>query len=215
MVKLRTLTPSFLVRVQVPDPTIGKTMNKNIDAYVKVYENWLDHEICDKTIEDLQSQIWFSHTFTSYVTHEDISLSGDKELDVTAINCLVSENKYLMGKIWLAYRKYIDDLNFGWYGSWTTYSPLRFNKYTESKQMALHCDHIHSIFDGTLKGVPVLTALGVLNDDYEGGEFVMFEDTVIELKKGSVMVFPSNFLFPHRVDPVSKGVRYTFVTWCW
>ena len=38
--------------------------------------------------------------------------------------------------------------------------------------MAEHCDHIHSIFEGERKGIPVMTALGSLNDDYMGGEFL-------------------------------------------
>ena len=31
----------------------------------------------------------------------------------------------------------------------------------------LHADHIHSMFDGEKKGIPILSVLGVLNDDYE------------------------------------------------
>ena len=54
-----------------------------------------------------------------------------------------------------------------------------------------------------------------LNDDYEGGEFVMWEDEVIELKQGSVLIFPSNYLYPHKINPVKKGTRYSFVSWAW
>jgi predicted 2-oxoglutarate/Fe(II)-dependent dioxygenase YbiX len=81
--------------------------------------------------------------------------------------------------------------------------------------MKLHCDHIHSLFDGERKGVPVLTILGVLNDDYEGGDLVLWEDTYMRPKKGSVLVFPSNFLYPHKVDTITKGTRYSFVSWAW
>ena len=44
-------------------------------------------------------------------------------------------------------------------------------------------DHIHSIFDGNIKGIPVLSVVGLLNDNYEGGDFVMFEDYKVSLKK--------------------------------
>mgnify|MGYP001213588018 CR=1 FL=1 len=33
------------------------------------------------------------------------------------------------------------------------------------------------------------------------------------LKKGDVVIFPSNFMYPHRVEKVTKGTRYSFVTW--
>ena len=79
--------------------------------------------------------------------------------------------------------------------------------------MALHCDHIHSLFDGERKGIPVLSVLGALNDDYEGGEFIMFDDYKIPLKTGDVVIFPSVFLYPHKVMPVTKGTRHSLVLW--
>lgn len=79
--------------------------------------------------------------------------------------------------------------------------------------MKLHCDHIHDMFDGNIKGVPILSIVGVLNDNYLGGDFIMWEDTKIELQAGDILLFPSNFLFPHKVLDVTKGKRYSFVSW--
>jgi predicted 2-oxoglutarate/Fe(II)-dependent dioxygenase YbiX len=70
------------------------------------------------------------------------------------------------------------------------------------------------MFDGERKGIPILTVLGVLNDDYEGGEFILIDEK-INLSKGDMLVFPSNFMFPHKVEPVTKGTRYTFISWIW
>ena len=120
-----------------------------------------------------------------------------------------------MQKIWDSYLNYVKDLNFSWCSSWSGYTEVRFNRYKETRLMAEHCDHIHSIFEGERKGIPVMTALGSLNDDYTGGEFVMFEDTVIPFKAGEIKIFPSCFLFPHRIDPVTEGTRYSFVSWAW
>jgi predicted 2-oxoglutarate/Fe(II)-dependent dioxygenase YbiX len=57
--------------------------------------------------------------------------------------------------------------------------------------------------------------VGVLNEDYEGGEFIMWEDKEIKLKTGDLMIFPSTFLYPHKVNPVTKGTRYSCVSWTW
>ena len=38
-------------------------------------------------------------------------------------------------------------------------------------------------------------------------------DKEIQLKKGDVLVFPSNFLYPHKVEPVTKGLRYSIISW--
>ena len=80
--------------------------------------------------------------------------------------------------------------------------------------MALHADHIHSMFDGERKGIPILSVLGVLNDDYEGGEFVLIDEK-INLSKGDIIIFPSNFMYPHKVEPVTKGTRYSYISWIW
>jgi len=54
----------------------------------------------------------------------------------------------------------------------------------------------------------------LLNDDYEGGEFAFFDrEIMIRGGKGSIVMFPSNFMFPHEVMPVISGTRYSIITW--
>lgn len=53
-----------------------------------------------------------------------------------------------------------------------------------------------------------------LNDDYEGGEWAFFNrEKVIKVPKGAAVLFPSNFMYPHEIMPVTKGTRYSIVTW--
>lgn len=60
----------------------------------------------------------------------------------------------------------------------------------------------------------VLSVLLYLNDDYEGGE-ITFRQSNLTLKPepGSVLFFPSNFLYVHEVAPVTKGPRYALPNW--
>jgi hypothetical protein len=60
----------------------------------------------------------------------------------------------------------------------------------------------------------VLSVLLYLNDDYEGGE-ITFRHSNITMKPepGSVLFFPSNFLYVHEVAPVTKGPRYALPNW--
>ena len=51
----------------------------------------------------------------------------------------------------------------------------------------------------------------ILNDEYEGGEFEFFAKDTILAKMGTIIVFPS--YMKHRVKPVTKGTRYSLVTW--
>jgi Rps23 Pro-64 3,4-dihydroxylase Tpa1-like proline 4-hydroxylase len=60
----------------------------------------------------------------------------------------------------------------------------------------------------------VLSVLLYLNDDYAGGE-ITFKQSGVNIKPeaGSVIFFPSNFLYVHEVAPVIKGPRYALPTW--
>ena len=94
----------------------------------------------------------------------------------------------------------------------TKITRLRFNKYAPGSLMKEHHDHIHSIFDGNEKGIPILSIVGNLNDDFEGSEFIC-RDKRVAMSKGDVIIFPSNFMFPHRVTSCLKGERISFVGW--
>ena len=43
----------------------------------------------------------------------------------------------------------------------------------------------------------------------------MWDSKVIPLKQGELLIFPSNFMFPHKVEPVTKGTRYSYISWVW
>jgi len=52
----------------------------------------------------------------------------------------------------------------------------------------------------------------ILNNDYEGGEFEFFNNNnKIKEKAGTILVFPSYMV--HKVNPITKGTRYSLVAW--
>jgi hypothetical protein len=52
-----------------------------------------------------------------------------------------------------------------------------------------------------------------LNDDYEGGEFCLFDkgEVIAPSKAGTAIAFSS--FIPHRVKPITKGIRWSLVSW--
>lgn len=184
----------------------------NLRSYVKTYKNWINTNLCNDAIEAIKNEDWEKHKFYYSHTGDLISKSGNKELETLFID--PSKSKEIMQRIWDVYFRYITELQFPWFGGWNGFHQVRYNRYNEGQLMALHCDHIQDIFDGNRKGIPVLTALGLLNDDFEGGDFIIWDEK-IELKKGDMVVFPSIFLYPHEVSEVTKGTRYSFVSWAW
>ena len=64
----------------------------------------------------------------------------------------------------------------------------------------------------------IYSCVFLINDDYEGGELAFKypksdEILKVEKKKNRLIIFPSNFLYPHTVLPVTKGERYSVVAW--
>jgi predicted 2-oxoglutarate/Fe(II)-dependent dioxygenase YbiX len=58
-----------------------------------------------------------------------------------------------------------------------------------------------------------VSAVALLPSSFTGGAFRFFGDEPFLLEPGDVVLFPSNFLFPHSVDEVLSGVRYSVVSW--
>ena len=85
-----------------------------------------------------------------------------------------------------------------------------FLMYDVNGKYEAHVDTFHQLSDETRK----LTALAILNDDFEGGKFYIMnshEKIYPPQEKGDIIVFPSFMV--HGVEPVTKGMRYTVVTW--
>ena len=186
-------------------------MNMDLKAYVKVFESIVPNDFCDAAVSQLQDADWKQHTFYNAFKNTEGTRSGDQELDTCYQDIMM--RPAIMDCIYKSIGMYQQTIGFPWFTSWKGYSPVRFNRYQESKLMALHCDHI--VLDKEQIGIPILSVVGSLNDGYEGGEFIMFDDYHVELPKGAIMVFPSIFLYPHKVNPVTRGVRHTFVSWAY
>ena len=191
-------------------------MITDLKHYIHRQEEFFDKELCAQAVSELGRVEFQGHKFYNPDHHTYHTRSGDQELEVTWDNDNEVSTKDIITKgLWQAIRNYLDYIEAPWFSSWRGYTSIRFNKYMENRMMALHCDHIYSMFDGERKGIPILSIVGTLNDDYEGGEFIMFDDYEVPFKTGDVVMFPSVFLYPHRVEPVKKGIRYSYSSWVW
>lgn len=189
-------------------------MITDLKHYIFVVKNFYDRRIMQSTIMQLKNIKWDHHKFISANGQQSAARSGENELSISWSDDIKTKDD-MQTQLWQVIDMYQKRLDFTWWSTWQGYSDMRFNKYEVNQKMALHKDHIHSLFDGKRKGIPILSILIALNDDYEGGDFVMLDDYRIKLRQGDVLIFPSNFLFPHKVEPVKFGTRYTAISWTW
>ena len=190
--------------------------NTKLDECIFIAEKIIPADLCDAIVQDVETREWSKHEWYSNVRNNWFS-EEEKELDVQPVTQEL--HKAISPFIIEAGRQY--NQNYTWsIGDKTTqimdmFSSIRFNRYKPGQIMRQHHDHIHSLFDGKIKGVPVLSFIMNFNDDYEGADLFFWEDTVVKLGKGDIVMFPSNFLFPHGVTEATKGKRYSGVCWGW
>jgi len=83
---------------------------------------------------------------------------------------------------------------------------MRVLKYENSGFLPAHTD----------QGVSTrtLSVLVYLNDNYEGGN-ITFPNSKVSLKPeaGSMIFFPSNFLYVHQIEPITNGIKYSLPNW--
>jgi predicted 2-oxoglutarate/Fe(II)-dependent dioxygenase YbiX len=84
-------------------------------------------------------------------------------------------------------------------------------KYENTGFYTWHVDHFSDI-------PRTMSCILLLNNDYEGGNICFrnpdgSDESEIEVKPNRMIIWPSNFLYPHTVKPVTKGKRYSVVAW--
>lgn len=81
-----------------------------------------------------------------------------------------------------------------------------FVKYEKGQHFALHSDHGYS-YNCTV------SLVAFPEDNFEGGELEFdLWNLKIKPKAGDLLIFPSNFMYPHRSLPVIEGTKYSLVT---
>lgn len=171
-------------------------------------------ELCDYIIKDIETREWSPHTWYNSVNG---SFGSEKtmELDVQGTTDELQNllTPYIIGAGGAYNAKYHYECERTMQ-IMNKFSRVRFNRYSSGQIMRKHMDHI-ALWGAGDHGIPVLSFIGNLNDDYEGADLVFWDDYVVPLGKGDIIMFPSLFLFPHSVTEATKNRRYSFVSWAW
>jgi len=177
-----------------------------ITDYIHCYENILDKDICKAIIDNSKN--------LDFVKAQTMSQEQNSELKDNQRNCyqdwLDSKfNKNLYDAVGKMLKLYAKDHPFFGTGLTTEDTGYQHLIYigTQKGEYQEHVDHADLY-------PRVLTCSFILNDNYDGGDFVFFGGKYkVPPKAGSAVVFPSNFCFPHAVTPVTKGDRHAVITW--
>jgi hypothetical protein len=188
-------------------------MNTNINSYIKIFKDRVSDTLCKETLQQQSSPsvVWEEHAWSS--KNYEVKKLLKHEPMVCNPNTILN-TPILMHVIKNTIQDYVFELNTPWFNYWRGHSLLKYIKYPVETGMGMHVDFIHSLFDGQRKGIPILTVVGLLNDNFEGGEFNL-AGVDREIAAGDIMIFPSTFMYPHKVNLITKGCRHSFQSWVW
>lgn len=183
-----------------------------LEDYINVFENIVPPEICNQIIEE-------------YSNCEDLLpakiADPNGPLNTNIRNCKqlnISENNIIEKNY--NRRKELDDMIFKYVSvAVKKYSTIHTNfkididtgyNFLRYDVGDFYIEHT----DSYSKEQRSLSCSLQLNDNYEGGEFAFFGRKLkYKCKKGSALMFPSNFMYPHEVMSVTDGTRYSIVSW--
>jgi len=184
--------------------------NAKLEDYIYVIKNAFSDDLCNKILEEYKNTYEWKATLIG---------QGNTNTDIRNCQSISISNQVTIEKN-KELRNNLDQLVFQGASSCITDYNKKFShckieqdsgyellRYSEGCFYKQHVD--------SFKAQPrAVSCSFVLNDDFEGGEFAFFNrELKYKLEKGDALLFPSNFMYPHEVMPVTKGTRYSIVTW--
>jgi predicted 2-oxoglutarate/Fe(II)-dependent dioxygenase YbiX len=185
---------------------------KSLESYIHVFKNAVGDDLCDRIISEYKNSNEWGLGVMNEAYNEDIrncnlipissydSMQKNetirKAIDHDLFSCVSqSISKYQEKHPKCVYRKD------------TGYDLLR---YEVGQYIKSHIDV--GITDAMM--ARQISCSIALNNDFEGGDFAFFNGELsYRLEKGDILMFPSGFMYPHEVLPVTSGTRYSIITW--
>ena len=209
----------------------------NLSNYYWYFKSAIPPKICDDIIK-----YGLSHEENVAITgglgsNRDLKKQPLKEKEIMDLKRKRNSNIVWLNDTWI-YKEihpYVHEANknAGWNFEWNFSEPCQFTKYKLNQYYDWHSDSLDKPYDkpndlnshGKIRKLSMTCQL-TDSSEYTGGELqfdcrnydphMRDEDKhVLNVKeilsKGSIVVFPS-FVW-HRVQPVTKGTRYSLVVW--
>jgi len=183
---------------------------KNINDYIVTFDGVITDALCDAILEEFSDENEWQKTILGdgqindkVRTAETVIISYPQVIDKNP-KVRAKLDKYVFASAGFAIKKYNEKFPLALIEEDSGYELLRY------KENQFYIQHTDSFKDRPR----AVSCSFALNDDYEGGEFAFFDrELVYKLKKGSCIMFPSNFMYPHEIMPVISGTRYSIITW--
>lgn len=183
----------------------------NLLDYIVVLENVIPDKLCDDIVELAETSGKFYPATVGMEARLDTSVRNCDVFNLTPeepdIPALQTElDAQVFEGVSNVIDKYLDGFPLCKISKDSGYLVLRYN------EGGFYSEHTDSMTGGVF--FRSISCSIALNDDFEGGEFGFFgAKHKYVAPKGGAVLFPSNFMYPHEILPVTKGTRYSIITW--
>ncbi len=190
---------------------IVKGSRSRLEDYIHIFDDVISESDCKLILDEYVNSDDWSGT---YVGAEAVLDKSIRNCDQIALSnhCVIDKNYDIRTKI----DQILFDSHAKGIEKYREYHPLFVNdidtgyqllRYKEGQFYVQHTDSFK-------EQQRSLSCSIQLNDDYDGGEFAFFDrEIMIRGKTGSIIMFPSNFMYPHEIMPVLRGTRYATISW--
>lgn len=193
------------------------TTKREVGAGIWVYRNVLPTnmdipETLESVLQDKSNPFEWQIATVGYMTYmpeyrdcyDFKYISRDPDYDNSAANQKLRE---MYNATKFRQLQVLKDYAVGYHvGDLRYWEATNFVKYGANQHFQEHHDHGYS-YNCTVSMV------SYPNDDYTGGEInFRLQGVTYKPEAGDCVIFPSNFMYPHRALPVGEGTKYSLVT---
>ena len=185
---------------------------ENLSDHIVFLKSFIDKEQCKKVVEGLKGLGEFrSAPYTDGLLDDAADSFFDPE-----INLVKDIQEYIFTHGLKLYSERVRSFNWSYFGREKfRYSEMMLRKYHEGSKFEFHYDDfLEELFPQWFaRRKNVLSCTVYLNDDYEGGDIEFTSGKSYAPSVGDVIMFPSNWMFYHKVNQVTKGIKYSGTFW--
>ena len=178
----------------------------HLEAIVEI-KGVINPDIIEKTIPLIDAKAIKNLSIRGNVVNENIRNVKGYHLNFETPTNMFYFN-YLKKEIERLYKFY--KVKFPKFAS-NNISQIDLLKYLPGGKYEIHTDH----YSSTPRHLSIIMNL---NNNYKGGDLIFTDQKEKQIKRlkldqGSIVFFPSNFMYPHIIEPITKGTRYSVVAW--
>ena len=184
-------------------------------CFIKEYSNFLDKE----KLKEIKNHCKEASTPASIVGPVPIDTKVRNVLVASTTDKDYSFSNIYASLLWSKTKEYLESiknlpcLTDNFFESIFRIEPISYLKYKPGYFYKTHSDEAF-LFPAQPDFFRELSYVFFVNEDFSGGALHFpNQNKVIKPRENTLIIFPSNWCFPHEVLPVTRGVRHTAVTW--